>query len=118
MQDAAEQETLGHLTAFRATDLRRLGWRSVMASVACKGTVLVTNRGRPEAVILSFDEYTALVTASGTADKGEQLALDELRRKFDERLAVLREPDGADRLRALMREPAKLGGVVKAGELC
>ena len=89
-----------------------------MASVACKGTVLVTNRGRPEAVILSFDEYTALVTASGTADKGEQLALDELRRKFDERLAVLREPDGADRLRALMRESAKLGGVVKAGEIC
>lgn len=117
MHDAAEPQALRHLTVLRATDLKRLGWRVVMECVACKGTVLVTNRGTPEAVIVSIEEYEALVTATDTPSRRQPSALDDLRRKFDERLAALREPDCGDRLRALMNEPAKLGGMVRAGEI-
>lgn len=40
--------------------------------------------------------------------------LDELRRRFDNRLATLNEPDAAVRLRAIVHGPAKLRGRVKA----
>jgi hypothetical protein len=46
----------------------------------------------------------------------QEFALDALRRSLDDRLAALREPGAGDRLRALIDEPTRLGGVVKAGE--
>lgn len=44
-----------------------------------------------------------------------EAALELLRRRFDERLAVLRQPDAGDRLRALSKQPTKLHGKVKSG---
>ena len=98
-----------------ASDLKRLGWRGVMKRVAHVGRVVVTNRGEPEAVILSVREYTALTGTSAGADRDQKSALEALRRSFDERLAALREPDAGDRLRALIDEPTRTGGMVKAG---
>lgn len=98
-----------------ASDFKRLGWRGVMKGVAREGRVLVTNHREPEAVILSIQEYTALVSAAAAADRVQESALDLLRRSFDERLAALRKPDAGDRLRALINEPTQLGGAVKAG---
>jgi prevent-host-death family protein len=86
-----------------------------MKGVAREGRVVVTNHREPEAVILSIDEYAALVSAVVAADRVQESALDVLRRSFDERLAALRKPDAGDRLRALINEPTRLGGMVKAG---
>lgn len=44
-------------------------------------------------------------------------ALEALRRRFDERLAARGAADAGDRLRSLMREPVRLKGEVKAGEI-
>ncbi len=109
---------LEEVTETPASDFKRLGWRGVMKGVAREGRVVVTNHREPEAVILSIDEYTALVSAVAAADRVQESALDVLRRRFDERLAALRKPDAGDRLRALIDEPTRLGGAVKAGAGC
>jgi PHD/YefM family antitoxin component YafN of YafNO toxin-antitoxin module len=86
-----------------------------MKSVAREGRVLVTNHREPEAVILSIKAYTDLLDAAAAADRAQGSALEVLRRSFDERLAALRSPDAGERLRALINEPTRLGGMVKAG---
>jgi prevent-host-death family protein len=108
---------LSEITRIPSSDVRRVGWRGVMVRVAREGRVLVTNHREPEAVILSITEYTALASAASAAAAAcaQQSALDALRRSFDERLAALREPGAADQLRALINDPTKLDGLVKAG---
>jgi len=98
-----------------ASDVKKLGWRGVMKVIGHNGKVVVTNHNEPEAVILSTEEYGAIVHALHKADSRNESALDMLRRRFDERLASLQTADAGDRLRALMRAPAKLRGKVKAG---
>jgi prevent-host-death family protein len=98
-----------------ASDVKKLGWRGVMKAVGSKGKVVVTNHNEPEAVILSTMEYAAIVQALDAVASTNTAALDALRRRFDERLAVLQADDSSDRLRTLIRQPAKLGGKVKAG---
>lgn len=108
--DAIEQ-----LPQTPATDVKRLGWRGVMKSVARSGMVVVTNHSEPEAVILSVQEYTAIKSALHEAANRSEPALEVLRQRFDERLSVLQEADAGPRLRALVQGPAQLGGKVKAG---
>ena len=78
--------------------------------------MLVTNKGEPEAVTLSIPAYAALAGATPVGDQIEQTALNALRRSFDERLAALRAPDAGGRLRALIVDPTRLKGMVKADE--
>lgn len=96
-----------------ATDVKRLGWRGVMKTVAKTGKLVVTNHNHPEAVILSAQEYAAIVAA--LAASGEDAPLETLRKRFDARLAAMQADDASDRLRAVAREPARLHGQVKAG---
>lgn len=98
-----------------ASDVKKLGWRGVMRAVGRKGKVVVTNHDEPEAVILSVEDYAAIVRALHEAGDRSEQALDALRARFDERLASLRAADAGSRLRGVMRGPAKLGGKVKAG---
>lgn len=98
-----------------ASDLKRLGWRGVMESVAREGQVLVTNHGRPEAVILGITEYARMHEAAEAASARRADALEALRRRFDERLAALQAPDAAERLQQMMDTPLALDGKVKAG---
>lgn len=98
-----------------ASDVKKLGWRGVMKAIDLKGKVVVTNHNEPEAVILSVDEYTTIMDALQAAASKAEPALDVLRHRFDERLASLQAENAGDRLRALMRRPARLGGKVKAG---
>ncbi len=108
--DAIEQ-----LPQTPATDVKKLGWRGVMKSVARCGKVVVTNHNEPEAVILSVQEYAAIKTALHEAADRTEPALDALRQRFDDRLAALQEADAGTRLRKLMQSPARLDGKVKAG---
>jgi prevent-host-death family protein len=98
-----------------ASDVKKLGWRGVMKAIARQGKVVVTNHNEPEAVILSAEEYGVILRALDEAGSKHASALDTLRHRFDERLASLQAADVGDRLRALARGPAKLGGKVKAG---
>ena len=97
-----------------ASDVKKLGWRGVMREVGRAGSVVVTHHDRPEAVILSLDEYRALVQAAEAAQRASQSALDSLRHDFDQRLAALAEPDAGQRLRAVLAQPATLGGALRA----
>ena len=98
-----------------ASDVKKLGWRGVMKAISRRGKVVVTNHNEPEAVILSAEEYGAIMRALQEAESKNESALDALRHRFDERLASLQAADAGDRLRSLMRGPTKLGGKVKVG---
>jgi PHD/YefM family antitoxin component YafN of YafNO toxin-antitoxin module len=98
-----------------ASDVKKLGWRGIMKAVGRKGRVVVTNHNELEAVILSAEEYGAIMGALHEARARSDEALDALRHRFDERLASLQAADAGDRLRGVMRGSAKLGGKVKVG---
>jgi prevent-host-death family protein len=98
-----------------ASDVKKLGWRGVMRAVGREGRVLVTNHNRPEAVILSIEDYDGILRALREAGARDEAALEALRDRFDQRLASLQAADAGGRLRAVMRGPAKLRGKVKAG---
>lgn len=108
-------DTIEDLPRTQASAVKKLGWRGVMKAVNRAGRVVVTNHNEPEAVILSAQEYGTILQALRKAESRNQSALDELRDRFDERLASLQAADAGDRLRSLMRGPAKLGGKVKVG---
>lgn len=99
-----------------ASDVKRRGWRGVMRMLSVEGAVLVTNHDRPEAVILAADAYANLLDRAKQAESRVESDLAHLRRRFDERLAALRKPDAGQRLRSIMRGPARLRGKVKAGK--
>lgn len=98
-----------------ASDVKKLGWRGVMRAVGRQGRVVVTNHNQPEAVILSAEDYGAILRALAEASAGADQALDALRQRFDQRLESLRAADAGARLRGVMRQPARLRGKVKAG---
>jgi hypothetical protein len=118
MTDKPLLDPLKDITRISASDIMRVGWSGVMKALGGEGTVLVTNRGEPEAVILSIQAYATLTGAPPVVDPAKELALEALRRSFDERLAALRAPDAGDRLRALSNDPTRLKGMVRAGSSC
>ena len=99
-----------------ASDVKRRGWRGVMRTVVAEGAVLVTNHDQPEAVILAAGAYANLLDRAKQAEARTESDLAVLRLRFDERLATLRKLDAGQRLRAVMRGPARLRGRVKAGK--
>ena len=84
-------------------------WRDIVDQVNAVGEVIVTSYNRPEVVVVSIDRYTKL--------KKDALAHDPLaalRAEFDRELAVLREPDAAQKLlRAFAASPEE---IVKAAQ--
>lgn len=103
---------LPHTTA---SDVKKLGWRGLMKTIRSKGKMVVTNHNEPEAVILSVEEYAELIQLVRTSQMNTASTLDTLRQQFDQRLSTLQAADAGDRLRAIMKGPAKLEGKVKAG---
>ena len=113
---AVRPQALEALPRTPASDVKKLGWRGVMREVGRSGSVVVTNHDRPEAVILSLDEYRALVLAAEASLRSSHSALDTLRHDFDERLAALAAPDAGERLRDVFGQSPALGGQVRAGQ--
>lgn len=106
---------LAKLPRTPASDLKKLGWRGMMNALRSKGKLLVTNHDEPEAVIIPVEEYDALMQIVERSEAQAESALAELRKSFDERLAVLQDRAAATRLQSTIRSRAKLGGKVKAG---
>src|SRR5690625_7602149 len=93
-----------------ASDVKRVGWRGVMQTVGREGKVVVTNHRRPEAVILSIDEYDAIRQALQRVAARSEPALEAPRRPFAERLASLQAPDASARPREQVADPARPAG--------
>lgn len=100
--------SLDHLPRTPASDVKKLGWRGVMEAVQNEGSVLITNHGRPEAVIVPVAEYERL-------QRGSDAAMEALRREYDERLACLNEPGAHEIIDSLFDTPTDLGGKIFTG---
>ena len=111
----AADNPIAALTRIPASDVKRRGWRGVIETLGTERALLVTNHERPEAVIVSTEEYARLTTHAADARARTEDELERLRHRFDARLAVLRAPQAGERLRAAMDGPARLRGKVKAG---
>lgn len=109
-------KSLDALPRAPASDVKKLGWRGVMKTVARDGKLLVTNHNEPEAVIIPAAEYDAMLNLLREAASRDQAALDALRCKFDARLASLKAPGASETLRDILRKPLKLEGKVIAGD--
>mgnify|MGYP000903314194 CR=1 FL=1 len=100
-----------------ASDVKKLGWRrGIMAAVHREGKVIVTNHGRPEAVVLSLEDYDEMLADAEIGRARRQADLETLRRQFDERLQALLEPGAGDKFDALFDAPLDLGGRIIAGQ--
>ena len=108
-------KSLDALPRTPASDLKKLGWRGVMKAVAKSGKVLVTNHDEPEAVIIPAAEYDAMLALLREAAEKDRLLVDQLRRKYDERLRWLEAPDAGDILDGLFDKPTDLGGKIFTG---
>ncbi len=111
----AALKTLESLPHTPASDVKKLGWRGVMKVVARNGKVVVTNHNQPEAVILPVEEYNRLLNLLRDAAIRDEISLDALRRKFDERLACLNAPGAGEKMRDILRKPLDLEEQVIAG---
>ena len=98
------------------TDVKKLGWRSIMDTVDGKGPVVMLNHKRPQVVILPVADYVAMVLEIERTRLQPETTLDALRQQFDEHLASLREPGAGDRLRAAFNAPVRNTRAVKVGE--
>lgn len=106
---------LGELPRLLASGIDGPGWRAITKAVGDQGKVVVIHDDEAVAVVFSVAEYESVRHALQQADSAREAMLAALRRRFDERLVPLQAPDAGNRLRALMRSPARLGGKVKAG---
>ncbi|MFA5683354.1 MAG: type II toxin-antitoxin system Phd/YefM family antitoxin [Lysobacteraceae bacterium] len=91
-----------------ASDVKKLGWRGVMETVQHEGGVVITNHGRPEAVIVPVAEYERL-------QRGSDAAMEGLRREYDARLAWLNGPTAHDVLNDMFAAPTDLDGKIFTG---
>ncbi|PNS08880.1 type II toxin-antitoxin system Phd/YefM family antitoxin [Solilutibacter silvestris] len=116
MSAALALKSLESLPRTPASDVKKLGWRGMMKAMARNGQVLVTNHDEPEAVILPVEEYAAILEVLREMSARDEAMLDNLRRKYDERLKVLQTPEAREKIRTILRRTLKLDGQVIAGE--
>jgi len=103
------------LPATTASNMKRQGWRSVMADVRREGHLLITNHNVPEAVILPPEEYDRLVSIEQKVLTQPDPELEALSLRFRQRMRALLEPGANEKLGRLMSGPMTLDGKVIAG---
>jgi hypothetical protein len=95
-----------------ATTVRR-DWSTAKDRLRAKGVLALTTHDRVEAVLLEPAAYEALIARAEAAD---QALLDGLTRQFDARLAALKAPDAADRLRTAFAREGHFDTPPRAGD--
>ncbi|WP_044564728.1 type II toxin-antitoxin system prevent-host-death family antitoxin [Azospirillum sp. B4] len=98
---AAKRSNLYALPRRNATQVRSR-WAEVAREVQAGGSVAITNHDRVEMVLVSAEEYDRLVTRAASGLAYQQSVLARLTAQFDAELAILQEPDAADRLEQLL----------------
>ena len=74
----------------------RTRWRDIVADANTKGEVVVTHHNRAEVVVVSLPHFEELKRKAKASD-----TLAALRAEFDDEMAVLLQPDAAEKLRRL-----------------
>lgn len=90
-------------------------WGDVVRQVRQSGSVAITNHAAVEMVLLDAATYQQLTEDLLTLNAREQSVLEELSSRFDSRLAVLQQPEAAERVGALFEARGKLARRPKAG---
>jgi prevent-host-death family protein len=86
-------------------------WADLVRQVRQSGSVAVTNHSAVEMVLLDASTYQQLTEEIQALKAREQTALDELTNRFNARLAVLQQPDAAQKLKSLFDAKGVLIGV-------
>lgn len=115
MNAVAALKAIDSLPHAPASDVKKLGWRGVMKLATQNGRLVVTNHNQPEAVILPAEEYNRMLQLLRDAGEKDRATLDQLRRKYDERLQWLDAEDAGETLENLLRTPLDLGGKIFTG---
>lgn len=87
-------------------------WRDIVDEANAYGEVVVTNdTDRPEAVVMSVDEFLKL------KNRVMELALEKVRAELDRQMAVNNEPGSGDRWRAFLDStPEEIAAAANAAE--
>lgn len=112
---ALKLNAIGTLPEVPASDVKKRGWRGVVRRLQAEGPIVITNHEEPEAVVIAARDYEGILEMLLQAEAEEALALEALRRQFDERLAGLNTPDAGRRLRSILHTRARLHGRATAG---
>lgn len=89
-----------HLETHTSTDVKT-GWRRVMKDVRENGPVVILNHKEPEAIILSPEEYRKMKAVVDSVEQGNSNTLQELSRRFNQKLAILNSPDTVSKVNNL-----------------
>lgn len=121
MARAAPIHDLQALPQAPATDIQKKGWRQFRKLLGETGRVVVTNHRDPEAVVLSLDEYARLQAleqecAALRAGQGTLSPVEELTRRFKQRMQERDESATADALRHALDRPTRPGGRLKVDD--
>jgi prevent-host-death family protein len=83
-------------------------WGDVVRQVQQEGSVAITNHATVELVMIAANTYRQMTAFMvELTERERKVKLDELERRFDERLAVLQQPDARDRLDAMFASRGK-----------
>jgi prevent-host-death family protein len=83
-------------------------WGDVVRQVQQEGSVAITNHATVEMVLITANTYRELTAfMEEIKERERKVRLDDLERRFDERLAILQQPDARDRLDAMFASRGK-----------
>jgi PHD/YefM family antitoxin component YafN of YafNO toxin-antitoxin module len=91
MQEAETRE-IGALPQRTSSEIKH-NWGSVARQAREVGRVAITTHRTVELVVMSVDEYSRLMTRLEATRNRERAMLDDLKARFDQRLACLRATD-------------------------
>lgn len=90
-------------------------WRDVLREVRATGSVAITNHSTVEMVLVDATVYERLTANAAMLKAREKSVLDQLGVQFDQRLAVLQQPEAAGKVAAVFASKGKLAKRPKAG---
>lgn len=111
---AALPPTLDQLPRQTASHVKNK-WRDVVREVRQAGSVAITNHSQVEMVLVDAATYQQLTAGAAALQEREQSVLDRLAAQFDQRLAVLQQPDAAQKVAAVFASKGRLARRPKAG---
>jgi prevent-host-death family protein len=91
-------------------------WAELVRRVREVGSVAITNHSKVEMVVVEAGRYQEMTTQIETMQRRQQAVLDELSKRFDERLDKLQSPGFREKLDAVFEARGELRNRPKAGE--
>ncbi len=105
----AELRQLDQLPRQNATQVKNR-WGEVVRMVRQSGSVAITNHAQVEMVLVPAATYQQVALQLQALKVQQQSQLDDLAQRFEERLAVLQQPEAPARVEALFAAKGRLSG--------